>query len=159
MIAKQGLSASLREAKNQVTVKNNNCISSLRSLQPLLCPSQTIQDDQNLSSLVTLRLSVLLKPIPQKLQEPYLPAKKEGRRAFPKELQLFSPPSCKILIGKQGAGGVWGMAKDITLNIRPTEQGRRQTWHFSLSQLKEELVFFLSLKSTDAFLVPAIRSS
>jgi len=108
--------------------------------------------------LITLWLSALLQPIPQKVQEPHLPAKKEGRRAFPKELQLFSPPSCKILIGKQGAGGGCGMAKDIIPNIRPAEQGRRQTWHFSLSQPNEELVFFLSLTSTDALLVPAVCS-
>lgn len=57
----------------------------------------------------------------------------EGRRAFPKEPQLLGPPSCKTHIGKQGAGGGWGMGEDLIPNIGPKGLGRRQSWHFSLS--------------------------
>lgn len=85
--------------------------------------------------------------IPQKDQELYLPARKEGRRAFPKELQLFIPP-----MGKQGAGSVQGMAEDIIPNKGLKELWKSQTWHFNLSQLKEELVcLFLSLKKYRCF--------
>lgn len=65
----------------------------------------------------------------------------EGRRAFPKEPQLLG----KTHVGKQGAGGGWGMGEDIIPNIRPKGLGRRRTWHFSLSQLNEELVCLFSL--------------
>lgn len=60
--------------------------------------------------------------IPQKAQEPYLAARKEGRREFPKGLQLFMPP-----MGKLGAGGVQVMAEDRIPNKGLKELGRKQT--------------------------------
>lgn len=60
--------------------------------------------------------------IPQKAQEPCLPARKEGRRGFPNQLQLLMSP-----MGKLGAGGVQVMAEDIIPNKVLKELGRRQT--------------------------------